>query len=60
LTKTDFEQALQVAVTMPELAKSQAGFLSVAQYPRAFEPDDGEFGMIVVGDKIKERLFSHP
>jgi hypothetical protein len=51
-------EAPQILVTMPELYKSQEGFISVAQYPRAFEPDDDEFGMLVIEGRIKERLFS--
>lgn len=49
---------MQVSVTYPENEKRRHGFLSVAQYPRGFEADDGEFGMIIEGGTVKERLFS--
>lgn len=54
----NFIEALQVSVTMPEKYKRIGGFVSVAQYPRGFEPEEDEFGMLVENDKVKERLFS--
>ena len=58
MTQRDFIEALQVSVTMPEKYKRMGAFVSVAQYPRGFEPDEDEFGMLVENDRIKERLFS--
>lgn len=43
---------------MPDQYKQKDGFVSVAQYPRGFEPEDDEFGMLVSDGVIKERLFS--
>jgi hypothetical protein len=51
-------QASQVSVTIPEAQKVRHGFISIAQYPRGFEPEDDEFGMIVLDGVIVERLFS--
>jgi hypothetical protein len=53
-----FMQASQVSVTIPEAQKVRHGFISIAQYPRGFEPEDDEFGMIVLDGVIVERLFS--
>lgn len=56
---SEFLKAPQVTVTMPELVKADPGFISIAQYPRAFEPEDDEFGMIVRDGDIWQRYFSH-
>lgn len=58
ITRSDFIKAPQVAVTFPEACKGEKGFVSVAQYPRGFEPDDDEFGMIVLRGEIQRRLFA--
>jgi hypothetical protein len=52
----EFIKALHVACTMPEAAKCARGFVSVAEYPRGFEPEDNEFGMIVERGQIVRRL----
>ena len=52
-----FFMAPQLSVVHPEDSKKEMGFVSVAQYPRGFEPEDDEFGMIVHGDTIEHRLF---
>lgn len=59
VSQLEFFTAPQRCVVLPEDYKKNPGFLSVAQYPRGFEPDDGEFGMIVK-DGIVERLFAVP
>ena len=52
-------KAPQVAVTFPENDKAKPGFVSIAQYPRGFEPEDYEFGMLLMKDgHIECRLFS--
>lgn len=58
LTFEDFMKASQVSCTFPERSKGEKGFVSVAQYPRGFEPDDDEFGMIVQDGEILRRLFA--
>lgn len=60
MTQVDFFTAVQMHVVMPEEYAQQDEFVSTAQYPRGFEPDDGEFGMIVKDGKIQERLFCIP
>jgi hypothetical protein len=57
LTQVDFFTAPQLSVVHPEDYCKQKEFVSVAQYPRGFEPEDDEFGMIVKGDVIEHRLF---
>jgi hypothetical protein len=52
-----FYTAPQLAVVHPEDFRKGKNFVSIAQYPRGFEPDDDEFGMIVKGDEIEHRLF---
>lgn len=58
ITQREFVLAPQVVVTFPENYKTRAGFISVSQYPRGFEPDEDEFGMLVKKGAIEMRLFS--
>lgn len=58
MTFEEFIKAPQVSCTFPERSKGERGFLSVAQYPRGFAPDDDEFGMIVENGGILRRLFA--
>ena len=58
ITQSEFLKAPQVLVTFPEIYKANGSFVSIAQYPRGFEPDDDEFGMLVKNGEIEFRLFS--
>lgn len=58
ITPSDFLKAPQALVTFPERYKTKDGFVSVAQYPRGFVPEDDEFGMLMKNGEIELRLFS--
>lgn len=57
VSQLEFFTAQQMSVVIPEDYKTEKGFLSTAQYPRGFEPEEDEFGMIVKDGKIEQRLF---
>lgn len=58
MTQLEFFTAPQSLETMPEEYRKQAGFISIAQYPRGFEPEEDEFGMLVEKGRIVKRMFS--
>lgn len=46
MTQIEFFTARQIFVAYEDDVSHESGFVSVAQYPRAFEPEENEIGMV--------------